>query len=213
MSKLLIGVTVGGLAIYGLNTGIDGIKQTFNNVLDTPVIENVEETDFKQIIVSELSSHSKLSTTSTIVRPSIETTVDREILGIVNIGSLRIKIHGYATVNTGIDLSKVQPGDLVVEGDRVTINAPAIEILSIELDPGKSDITIITEGVPNFSRQYQADIIQSTQSHLIDAARNSVCGGDVDIVLHTENSVREALENLIKPIGFVEVNVNFEDPC
>ena len=213
MSKLLIGVTVGGLAIYGLNAGISGVKESMLEVLNTPVISNSEQTDFKQIIVSELSSHSKLVTTTVVARPDIETVVEREFFDRFTIGSMRVKIYGHVTINTGIDLSKIGPEDLIIEGDRLTINAPAIEIISTELDPTQSQIVIITEGLSNFSKQYQAEIIQSTQGKLVSEAINSICDSEMNFIEHTENSVREALENLIKPIGFVEINVNFEDPC
>ena len=72
------------------------------------------------------------------------TVVERERnkpgVGGVLLGKDRIVLLAAGRVMMGIDLNKIRPSDVQVNGDSITVTLPAIELLAVELLPNQSRI-------------------------------------------------------------------------
>jgi hypothetical protein len=96
-------------------------------------------------IVQRVQSLSRLETT----RYSIETVVTADEqgyidtpLGRLQIGSDRLLMIIHGRVTAGIDLEKLRPQDvdMAADGERLTIQLPAVEIFGVDLDNDKTRV-------------------------------------------------------------------------
>jgi Protein of unknown function (DUF4230) len=111
---------------------------------------------------------------------------------------LLLIVHGE--VIAGVDLSKLQPSDVVVNGHSVSIHLPAAEIFTVPIDNEKSKVYSRETGLfstpdPNL----ETEVRQEGERQLRDAALQ-------DGVLDSSNkNARQILTSLLNGLGFDNV--------
>ncbi len=114
---------------------------------------------------------------------------------------LLLVVHGEAVA--GVDLSKVQPGDVSVHGNSVSVHLPAAEIFTISLDNAKTKVYSRDTGL--FSSQdpnLEGEVREEAERQLRTAALD-------DGILKTANAnARLTITNILKSLGFANVEID-----
>jgi hypothetical protein len=111
---------------------------------------------------------------------------------------LLLVVHGQAVA--GIDLSRIQPANVEIEGKSVTITLPPAELLSVSLDSAKTRVFSRTTGLlvpadPNL----ESEIRQKAEADLKQSALDSG-------ILNSANAnTRATLTTLLRSLGFEQV--------
>lgn len=111
---------------------------------------------------------------------------------------LLLIVHGE--VIAGIDLSKLQPSDVVVKGRTVSIHLPAAEIFTVSIDNEKSKVYSRETGLfstpdPNL----ETEVRQEGERQIRDAALKD------GILDSSNNNARQTLTSLMNGLGFDSV--------
>jgi hypothetical protein len=84
---------------------------------------------------------------------TIQYTVEQVVTAEVNQGTLsfafgsKILIQMHGTVIAGIDMEKIMPGDMQLQGDVLYVKLPPAEILTVTLDENKTEVYTIQDGI------------------------------------------------------------------
>jgi hypothetical protein len=113
---------------------------------------------------------------------------------------LLLVVHGQAVA--GVDLSRVQPANVEIEGKSVTISLPPAELLSVSLDNTKTRVFSRTTGLlipadPNL----ESEVREHAEAELRQSALDSS-------ILNTANAnTRATLTTLLRSLGFEQITL------
>jgi hypothetical protein len=113
---------------------------------------------------------------------------------------LLLVVHGE--VVAGINLASVQPGDVRIEGQKVSINLPAAEVFSTRIDNAKTkvysrDTGLFSSPDPNL----ESEVREEAERQLQQAALQ-------DGILKTAGeNARSTITGMLKGFGFHEVDI------
>jgi hypothetical protein len=109
-------------------------------------------------------------------------------------------------VTAGVDLGKLEDGDVVVSPDRqsVSIHLPPGEVFSAKLDNDRTYVhTRTTDLLAQRKESLETDARQAAERTLQSAAE------DAGIVRRAEESVKRTVESLVRSLGFAKISVDF----
>jgi hypothetical protein len=113
---------------------------------------------------------------------------------------LLLVVHGE--VVAGINLAGVQPGDVLIQGQRVSIHLPAAEVFSTRIDNGRTkvysrDTGLFSSPDPNL----ESEVREEAERQLQQAALQ-------DGILKTAaDNARSTILGMLKGFGFREVDI------
>jgi len=161
----------------------------------------------RAIVVSKIKQASKLATTETVIDKIVFGTSDKRLLGIVRLNQARFAAKSTAIIKSGIDLNKLEADDIKIDGKRIDIQLPHVEVInfsypfklfdideSITQDKFLNDIDIYDQ--ENFYRLAELDIRNNLKYTGIKKA--------------TEEKTRLLMEGLLKNLGYEEIYISFE---
>ncbi len=185
-----------------LHQALNPLEQTNKN-LSTQVSDLLHPTPTiipdPVTIIQDVQALSRLETIRYTIEKVITAEENQGVLKLFIGDRLLFVAHGY--VIAGIDMSKIQPGDLWLQNDVLNVRLPAAEILVATLDNDKSYVYdrqtgVLTSGDPNLEtsvRQAAEDEIRNAalQDGILDQAQ-----------VNAETSLRWFFESL----GYKQVN-------
>ncbi len=153
------------------------------------------------VVVAQLQKLNRLET----VEFSIDTVVEGKRSSAVLPDSLfgdklLLVVHGQ--VFAGIDLSKLKPESVQVQGKSVTVELPPSEIFTTRLDESKSRVFTRQTGllVPS-DPNLETETRRTAESQMLQSAQG-------DGILDTARSNgRASIESLLRALGFEQVSV------
>jgi uncharacterized protein DUF4230 len=113
---------------------------------------------------------------------------------------LLLVVHGE--VVAGINLAGVQPGDVLIQGQTVSIHLPAAEVFSTRIDNARTrvysrDTGLFSSPDPNL----ESEVREEAERQLLQAALQ-------DGILKTAaNNARSTISSMLKGFGFHEVEL------
>lgn len=164
--------------------------------------------DNRALVVSKIRSVSKLATTETTIDKVVLGTQDKRFLGIVKINQARFVAYTEAKVKAGIDMTKMGPRDVKIEGDKIELKLPHVEVLNFSYPFNKYRIdSAITKNAflnkmdimdhEHFYRQAELDIRENLEY--------------TGIIESTERRTRQIMEGLLKNLGYNEIYITFKE--
>ena len=113
---------------------------------------------------------------------------------------LLLVVHGE--VVGGINLADLHPGDVLVEGQKVSIHLPAAEVLSTPIDNAKTrvysrDTGLFSSPDPNL----ESEVRQEAERQLQQAALQD------GILKIAADNARSTIASILKGFGFREVDI------
>ncbi len=161
----------------------------------------------RAIVVSKIKSASKLATVEFTLDKIVFATKDKRFLGIIRLNQAAFLAYTQATVKTGIDLNKLQEDDIKIEGKRITLNLPAVEVLnfSYPIEKYRVDESVKREKfLVKFNIEDYDDLYRKAE---IDIRNNLKYLG---LVKTTEEKTRLLMESLLKNLGYEEIYIDFK---
>lgn len=182
-------------AVVWLSTGI-GLMHLFNSLRGGRTLINVDQ----PTVVHQIQQLQRLETVSYTMDKIISGEHENEYLPKFLAGDrLLLVVHGE--VVGGINLVGLQPGDVSLQGQKVSIHLPPAEILSTRIDNAKTrvysrDTGLFTSPDPNL----ESEVREEAERQLQQAALQ-----DGILKLAAENA-RSAISGMLKGSGFREVD-------
>lgn len=187
--RLFTIVLVVGLIVFGIISVNNAISRSFspiqqvNSQLSTQVSQLLHPTPTvipdPVTIISQVRAIARLETIHYTVEKVITAEVNQGVLGPLFGDRLLFVAHGY--VIAGIDMEKIKPQDMWLEGDILKVRLPQTEILIATLDNDKSyvydrETGLLTHGDPNLettARQVaEQEILRAAQEDgILEQAR------------------------------------------
>jgi Protein of unknown function (DUF4230) len=120
-------------------------------------------------------------------------------------GESRVLMVAHGIANAGIDLSKIGPDRVTVDGRDVTVRIPRPRLLDVYLDDRRTQVVERNTGV---LRSFDKDLEQNARVQALDQIR--IAARESGIIKDAEDRARRQLESLFLAAGFEHVTVRPE---
>ncbi len=164
--------------------------------------------DDRFILVSKIRQAAKLATTEMTVDKVVFGTSDKRILGIIHLNTARFAAYSKAYIKSGIDLDKIKPVDIKIDGKRIEVTLPHVEVINFSY-PFKD--FKIDESITENAFLNKIDIFDQENFYRlaeIDIRNNLKYTG---LQKATEQKTRLLMESLLKNLGYDEIYISFND--
>lgn len=174
---IVVGITVPKIVLFSLPEG--QVRQ-----LDTPAI------------IQKIQGLSQLVTVKYVIEKVI-------VLEDVKwYGESRVLLVAHGIAKAGIDLGKLQPSDIVIDGKSLKVFLPPAQITDCYLDEHKTHVVERTTGV---LREFDKDLEQNGRRAAVDDIRRAARANG--IIKDAEQRAEQQLEALFIQFGFEKVDV------
>jgi hypothetical protein len=117
-------------------------------------------------------------------------------------GENRLIMVAHGIAKAGFDLSQVQPGDIKIRGQRLSLTLPKPQLTDVYLDEKRTEIVERSTGLlRTFDQQLEQDARRQALEQIQRAARAS------GIMKDAEDRARVQLTGFFQQLGFTEVEV------
>lgn len=121
-------------------------------------------------------------------------------------GVNRVVLVAHGVIRAGIDLAKLGPQDIRIEGGLVEVSLPAPEILEAYLDEEQTRVLDDSTGLfRRFDKTLQQEARRKGLAQVRLAALES------GILEEARRRARLELESLLRRLGFAEIRIRFRD--
>jgi len=115
-------------------------------------------------------------------------------------GENRVLLLAHGVVKAGVDLGRLQPDDLTVSSNRISVKLPPARIFDAYLDDQRTQVIERTTGL---LRAFDKDLEQNVRRNAVDDIQRAARTGG--ILKDADRQAREQLERLFRQAGFGEV--------
>jgi hypothetical protein len=157
------------------------------------------------VVITHIKSLGRLETTEFAMRTIIDLENEPSNVWENIFGTDRLMLVAEGEVVAGLDLSKVEPENIVVRGATVNITLPQPEILYSRID---NERTFVYERKTGLFRK----IDKTLESRARQLAEQSMVDWAVqrDIYSKAADSAQIRIENLLRSLGFTEIVIQFK---
>lgn len=164
--------------------------------------------DERGLVVGKIQNASDLATTEFTVDKIVHGTKTRKLSWFIKLSEARFLAYSQAKIKSGIDLSKIEQENIVIEGKRISLQLPPVKVINFSYPPSSfvedsliSDTraflnTISIEDQEEFFRQAELDIRSNLEY--------------MGIVETTQEHTRTLLIQLLKALDYEEIYISFE---
>jgi hypothetical protein len=117
-------------------------------------------------------------------------------------GENRVLLVAHGVVKAGVDLAKIQPGDIRIRGKRIVLTLPAAVITDAYLD---EDRTQVIEQSTGLLRRFDKDLQQNARAQGLGEIRRAA--RDSGILEDASERASQQLQFLLHQLGFEEVAI------
>lgn len=158
------------------------------------------------LIVGKIKKASKLATTEYTIDKIVYGVKRKKLLWVVNLNQAQFLARSKAIVKAGIDLEKLKMEDVQIEGKRISLKLPAVEVInfSYPAEQFTRDTLMATDAFLNkITLADQEQFFQDAETDI----RNSL--KYMNMVETTEKKTRLLLENMLLALGYEEIYIEF----
>lgn len=181
LAVLLVGILIG---IWTPKVALFSLPDGEVRILDTPAI------------VRKIQGISQLVTVKYVVEKVVV------IEDAKWYGENRVMIVAHGIAKAGIDLGRLQPGDVEVDGTTLRVFMPSAEITDIYLDEEKTQVLEHSTGL---LREFDKELQQNARRNALGDIRRTVLANG--IIRDAEERAKLQLETLFLQLGFERVEV------
>ncbi len=117
-------------------------------------------------------------------------------------GESRVLLVAHGIAKAGVDLGKLQPADVVIDGKSLKIFLPPAQITDVYLDEHKTHVVEQTTGM---LRLFDKDLQQNARRSAVEDIRRAAKANG--IIRDAEQRAEQQLEGLFIQFGFEQVDV------
>jgi hypothetical protein len=115
-------------------------------------------------------------------------------------GDNRVLLVAHGIVKAGINLERIQPGDITVTGKKLKMKLPGAGITDVYLDEHRTQVLERTTGL---MRAFDKDLEQNARREALQKLSRSAY--ETGIIKDAEDRARTQLGNLFSQLGFDDV--------
>jgi len=133
---------------------------------------------------------------------------ERERQGLSSLlGTDRVLLMAVGEVQAGVDLSRIEPEDVEIEGTRVRVAVPHAAVTSVELLPGETRIYDSERSwILSEYEGLETEALEQARVQLREEAQSSE-----GMMALADRVARLQLADLLYTLGFTEVEIVFQD--
>ena len=193
-------ILVVGLLTIGKNTSnvLKQVAHVFNYQVTQPQIND------PHLIIKQMSAVSEL-TTSVFVMDAIVPTSSARKLGNVVLGETKLLYLARGEVKAGLDLSKIEPQDIRIKEDSITIKLPAPEILDRKIDVTKSQVYEYDRGFLNLGPDVAPQLQTQAQLYTLKQIQQNAC--EQKILEQANEKAVTLLTQLMTNAGYSNIRI------
>ena len=177
---------------------VDNITNIFNYQVTKPQIND------PHLIIKQMSSVSEL-TTSVFVMDTIVPASSRRRLGKMVLGKTKLLYVARGEVKAGLDLSKIKPQHIYIDGDSIMIKLPSPEILDSKVDVSKSQVYDYDRGFLNLGPDVAPQLQIQAQLYTLQQIKKNAC--EQNILQQANNKAVSLISQLMNNAGYANVKV------
>ncbi|MFP4470083.1 MAG: DUF4230 domain-containing protein [Bacteroidales bacterium] len=162
----------------------------------------------RAMVVSKIRQASLLATTEFTIDKTVFATREKKLLGLIKINQADFLAYTTAIVKTGIDLDKLQADDIVIEGKRISLKLPHVEVINFSYPVEKYRIDKEVTNQAFLNKFSIEDYDRFFQQAEIDIRNNLKYLG---IIKTTEEKTRAMLEILLRNLDYKEIYITFDE--
>ncbi|GAB4370583.1 MAG: hypothetical protein Kow00121_11410 [Elainellaceae cyanobacterium] len=170
--------------------------------------------DMEPVLVQQLRNASELTTAVFAMQTVVPASRDRTLGGYV-IGRTTLLYIAYGEVRAGVDLASLQPQDVQVNGDTISVRLPAPKILDSKIDVTRSKVYDYDRGFmglgPDAAPELQELAEQATLQQVVEAACTQ------GVLQSANERAKLTVSQLLMAAGFqspaIEVQTPPSDAC
>jgi hypothetical protein len=187
---LLLAILLFGLGLFlGVRLG---------RVIGSPAGPRISDTP---TLLKEVRTLSQLVTVQYVLEKAVVwNDPPQSLAGQFFAGESHLLLLAHGIVKAGVDLGKLGPNDLRIEGTTVVVSLPPAQITDAYLDDAQTKIIERTTG---FLRSFDKDLEQNVRQNAVDDIRRAARSGG--ILKDAENRAQGQLAGLFLQLGFQKV--------
>ena len=98
------------------------------------------------LVVGKIQKASKLSTTEFIVDKLVWGVKDKRILWVIKLNQAQFLAQSQAIIKAGVNLEKIEEGDIEIVGDKINVTLPHVEVLNFSYPADRfKEVDILTK--------------------------------------------------------------------
>jgi hypothetical protein len=148
-------------------------------------------------LLQQVKTLSELVTVQYVIEKVV---VVEDVKWIAVLGENRVLMVAHGVVKAGLDLNRLQPGDLQLHDQSITVKLPPARITEAFLDEKQ---TRVVERSTGFLRSFDKDLEQTARQNALDEIRRAALAGG--ILKDADSRARQQLTNLLRQLGFRQV--------
>jgi hypothetical protein len=163
--------------------------------------------DDRALVVGKIQNAADLATTEFVVDKIVFGTKTKK-LALIKVSEATFMAYSQAKIKTGIDLNKIKENDIRIEGRKIFVRLPAIEVINFSYPPSSfvADSTISDPKV-FLNRINVRDQEQFFRDAELDIRDNIQYMG---LVRTSQNNTRQLFRVLLSSLGYDEIYISFE---
>jgi hypothetical protein len=123
-----------------------------------------------------------------------------DVKWVAGLGENRVLMIAHGIVKAGLDLGRLQPGDIQVLEKRAVLRLPPPRITESFLDETQ---TRVVERSTGFLRSFDKDLEQTARQNALEEVRRAALAGG--ILKDADTRARAQLTSLLRQLGFEQV--------
>lgn len=181
---LIIAVVIQGIWIYSLNNSEPDSQITYSSVLES--VQSIGELNTLEMYFHDIVEYTENKKFRNIVIP-------------LTTKSFIFTVE--ARVKAGVDLSKLDPNNFIIEENRVELTMPEYEVTSVEF----IDYNPYSENDALFNRIKNDDLFGALENFSDEITIKAV---DIGIIEKAKASGETFMYNFLSNLGFEEIIIN-----
>lgn len=189
-----------------IRTGGAWLQQAGQFVIPTTTEPDV---DVASLIVTQIRQASELTTAIYTLETIVPAAQSREWAGLT-VGTTKLLYIAHGRVKAGIDLSKLQPEDVTIQGETLMVRLPAPEILDRAIDVERSQVYDYDRGFFNLGPDVAPDLQSRAQRETLAKITAAAC--DQGILTQASDRAEAAIAQLLTLSGYTQVTIQTAEP-
>ena len=166
------------------------------------------QTDQRALVVGKIQAASKLATTEFTVDKIVHGSKTKRFMWTIKLNEARFLAYSQAIIKTGIDLNKLTYEDIKIEGRRIELKLPPVEVINFSYPPDRfklaPEITDTKKLLNKISIEDQETYFRDAETDI----RNNL--EYMGIVETTQQHTRTLLTGLLKAMDYTEIYISFK---
>ena len=162
----------------------------------------------RALVVGKIQNASDLATTEFVIDKIVFGTKTKK-LAFFKINEASFMAYSQAKVKAGIDLSKIRESDIRIDGNKIHLKLPSIEVINFSYPPASFvEDSLISNPKIFLNKINIRDQEEFFRLAELDIRENLQYMG---IVKTTQNHTRQMFNVLLGSLGYEEIYINFEN--